>query len=132
MSQIAAVGVGGAFGAVVRYLVSRHVNVLFGGTFPYGTLCVNILGAVVIGFLFSLFEYLPAPRPVRDFLTVGFLGAFTTFSTFSIETVSLMRQGDYPAAILNICLNVVLSLVMVLVGMKLFMLYLSFVKQVRQ
>ncbi len=129
MAHLVYIACGGAAGAVTRYLVSKHINSMFDTALPYGTLCVNTAGALVIGFLFALFEYTIVSREMKGLLSVGFLGALTTFSTFSLETVTLLRQGEYINGLFNIILNVVLSLIMVVAGMKLFELYISMIKR---
>lgn len=87
---------GGALGAVSRYLVAAWVQKQAGIAFPLGTMTVNILGSFIIGFFIQyVLEYLATPPQVRAFFVVGFLGAFTTFSSFSYETVSLLLEGEW-------------------------------------
>jgi CrcB protein len=113
------VGLGGFFGAIFRFLISGFLQKLFGISFPVGTLGVNVIGSFLIGFLVMLFENIIAPEWKALFIT-GFLGALTTFSTFSFETVVLLQEGIYQKAILNIFLNVSLCLVATILGMNLF------------
>jgi len=89
-------GLGGFIGTVCRFGVAGFMYKVFGDRFPYGTLAVNITGCFVIGILMTLFEdrFLIQPN-LRIFLTVGILGGFTTFSTFSFETVELFKAGDF-------------------------------------
>lgn len=109
MMQLLIIALGGAVGAVLRYLVSNGVYVLAGKDFPYGTLSVNVLGSLLMGILYVLLvERLAFAVEWRAFLMIGVLGAFTTFSTFSIETMLLMESGDYARALLNIMVSVVL------------------------
>jgi len=104
------VGLGGFFGAVMRYLVSGWVHRWVNGSFPYGTLTVNVVGCFLLGYLSGLAEtYGLLPTPVRVLILVGFLGAFTTFSTFGLETVALLRDGEMSRALLNIALQVMLG-----------------------
>ena len=110
------VTVGGAAGALSRYWLSGWVNAAFGGVFPLGTLVVNVLGSFVLGFGLQAMEAFPVSAELRTMLTIGFLGAFTTFSTFSYETVGLIRDGDWTRATLYTGLSVVLSVAAVLVG----------------
>ncbi len=109
--MLLAIAMGGAVGAVLRYLMATATYRLFGQAFPYGTLAVNVLGSLLMGLLYVwLLERSMASAELRAALTVGLLGAFTTFSTFSLETVSLLEQGDLGKAFLNISLSVVLSI----------------------
>ncbi|GMR21209.1 MAG: fluoride efflux transporter CrcB [Gammaproteobacteria bacterium] len=108
MSQVLAIAVGGAIGAVMRYWTSVTVHTALGRGFPYGTLTVNVIGSLLMGYLFVLFtERLGVGSHWRAGLLVGVLGAFTTFSTFSIETVNLMEEGAYVRAISNIVVSVI-------------------------
>ena len=96
------IGGGGFFGAILRYLVGGWVQNLFARPWPYGTFAVNILGCFTIGFVWGLVENRELLAPsVRLFLLTGVLGGFTTFSTFSLETFNLVRQGDWLGAGLN-------------------------------
>lgn len=107
MSQLIAIAAGGAAGALLRYWVSTGVYVLLGRNFPHGTLAVNVLGSLLMGLLYVLFmERLVASPEMRAGLLIGLLGAFTTFSTFSIETLNLIEQADLLKAGLNILLSV--------------------------
>ena len=110
------VTVGGATGALARYWLSGWVASAFSGFFPLGTLVVNILGSFLLGFGMQAMEAMPVSAEVRTMLTIGFLGAFTTFSTFSYEAVTLLRDGDWTRAMLYIGLSFVLGLTAVLIG----------------
>jgi fluoride exporter len=103
--------VGGGLGAAARYLLQGAVYRFTGAGFPYGTIVVNVLGCFVIGLLMSSMEerFLAAP-PLRIFLTIGVLGGFTTFSSFSYETMALLREGDLLAGGLNIFASMVICL----------------------
>lgn len=111
MLQILAIAGGGALGAVARFGVSTGVYRWLGRDFPWGTLAVNLLGSFAMGLLFVLLleRGLFAPE-ARSAVLVGFLGAFTTFSTFSLETLSLVEQGETLRALLNIAASVLLCL----------------------
>jgi len=116
---ILSVGFGGFLGAVSRFLLSTWVQKLTSSTFPYGTLFVNILGSFIIGFFVLFFEQTLAPHQ-KAILMTGFLGALTTFSTFSLETVLMLQQSLYFKAFGNISLNVLLSISATVLGMIVF------------
>jgi CrcB protein len=115
-----AIAIGGALGACLRFGLSEVMLHLFGRAFPFGTLLVNILGSFAIGLLYGLIltEQI-TPNPWRIFIGIGILGAFTTFSTFSMDTVLLLQQGAFVKAALNVFANVVLCLTLTWFGMKL-------------
>lgn len=119
IQMILAVALGGAIGATGRFLISTGIHKLAGGGFPYGTLTVNILGSFLIGFLFSYFEHTIAPLQ-KALLVTGMLGALTTFSTFSLETLLILQEGLYLKALLNMGLNLLLCLGATMAGMALF------------
>lgn len=117
MQNIFYVGIGGFIGASLRYVISINSSKLFGTELPYGTLIVNVLGGILIGFImeFSLTSDLISPS-LKLFLTTGILGGLTTFSTFSYETISLFNDSRYVLAMLNTCLNLFLSFIGVVLG----------------
>jgi len=109
MSQVLAIAGGGALGAVLRYWMSTAVYAMAGRGFPYGTLAVNVLGSLMMGFLYIwLLERSLESAGMRAFLLIGLLGAFTTFSTFSIETLLLMEGGQFVRALMNMLISLVL------------------------
>lgn len=111
LTILAYIGVGGAFGACSRYLLSELCALLLGKGFPYGTLTVNILGSLVMGLLMAALQNgTIEATPWRQIVGLGFLGALTTFSTFSMDNVTLLQQGEFFKMGLNITLNVVLSI----------------------
>ena len=111
MSQVIAVAVGGALGSVMRYGLSMWVHNLAGRGFPYGTLAVNVLGCLAMGFLFVLLVERMGEHTVwRAGLLIGVLGGFTTFSAFSMETFNLIEQGSLLKAIGNITASLFLCL----------------------
>ena len=119
LSIILSVAVGGMIGALGRFFISAYVNKWLGTSFAYGTLTVNILGSFLIGFLFLYFEQVISPN-LKSMLMTGMLGALTTFSTFSLETLLMAQEGLYTKALLNIILNVIFSLSATMAGMWLF------------
>ena len=120
MTQILAIAAGGSIGAVMRYLVSTGVYSYLGRGFPYGTLVVNVLGSLLMGLLYELFlQRLAVSAELRAVLLVGFLGAFTTFSTFSIETINLIEQGYLLKAVGNILASVILCVLAAWLGLQL-------------
>ncbi len=120
MQQILAIAGGGALGAVLRFGMSNAVYRILGREFPYGTLAVNILGSLLMGFLFVvMIERLAISAEWRAALLVGLLGAFTTFSTFSFETLALFENGEPLKAIANIVLSVFLCLTATWLGLTL-------------
>jgi len=107
MNQVVAIAAGGALGSVLRYWMSTWVHGLMGRGFPYGTLAVNVLGCLAMGFLFVLFvERMGESALLRAGVLIGVIGGFTTFSSFSIETFNLIEQG----AVLKAAANTAASL----------------------
>ncbi len=118
MEKLILIGFGGFIGSVMRYLVSGYVQTISrSSTFPYGTLAVNVIGSFIIGFLFYFIEIRSSLNPqMRALLLFGFLGAFTTFSTFSLETYNLLRSGELMPALVNVSANCVLGVMAVWAG----------------
>ena len=115
--KILVVGLGGFVGAIARYGLSGLVHRYAQGTFPLGTMAVNVLGCLVIGVLMTLVEDRQFLSPnTRLFLTIGLLGSFTTFSTLGYETFELLREGDLRLAAANILGNLALGIGAVWLG----------------
>ena len=118
--QLLAVAAGGAAGAVLRYLMAGAVQRFSGSAFPWGTFAVNALGSFLLGFIFVwLIERSTASELVRLALTVGMLGAFTTFSTYSLESIRLLQEGALGMAATNVFGQVVVCLVLTWLGIQL-------------
>ena len=108
---------GGIIGTVARYILAGTVYQFLGTTFPYGTLAVNLIGCFLIGFLAALSDekFLLSPN-MRILLMVGFCGAFTTFSTFMLETANLMKEGESLRAFTNVAASVVIGFILFRAG----------------
>ncbi len=118
MNVILSVAVGGAIGAVGRYWISTQVAHLAGTAFPWGTLAVNILGCAIMGALVQLMALVwSPPEELRALLTVGMMGALTTFSAFSVEIVLMLERGQWAVAMLYIVASVVLCVGAMLLSM---------------
>ncbi|HOO80908.1 MAG TPA: fluoride efflux transporter CrcB [Alphaproteobacteria bacterium] len=111
MNAILAIAAGGALGAVMRHGVNVGAVKLLGHGFPYGTLTVNIVGSFIMGLLIAIFAHYWHPsETMRMFIVTGFLGAFTTFSTFSLDFVNLWERGSYLYSALYLGGSVILSI----------------------
>lgn len=120
MNVILLVAVGGAVGSVARYLMASGIQASTGWDFPIGTVLVNILGCFLIGILYVLLVARPDPRhDLRALLMVGVMGGFTTFSSFSLETVTMAMNGNFGGATLNVVISVVACLVGTILGVTL-------------
>jgi CrcB protein len=113
------IAIGSALGGMSRFACSRYIALWFGETFPWGTLTVNVVGSFIIGFFATLSgpdgRLLVSPD-VRQFVMVGFCGGYTTFSSLSLQTLDLIRNGDVAEASGNILLSVVLCMISVWIG----------------
>jgi CrcB protein len=111
VSLLLAIGAGGALGSILRYALAGATHRIFGTTFPLGTLVVNVLGSFAIGVLYVwLIERFGVRPELRAFLIVGLLGGFTTFSSFSLETVALLMQASYGLAVANVLASVLVCI----------------------
>ena len=122
--QLILIGVGGFIGTILRYLLSGIPYKFLNTSFPYGTLLVNFIGALLIGYFmeFSLTRSYISDT-TRIFVTIGILGGFTTFSTFSYETIALLRAGNYMYATFNVLFTNILCLCGTFIGMRLIFLF---------
>lgn len=117
MKHLVLIALGGALGAIMRYRLSKFLPQLINTIFPIGTMAVNIIGCFFIGFFYDLFENIVVDPDHKSLITIGFLGAFTTFSTYSLETVNLIRDGEIRLCIYNVLLSNILGLIFVIAGL---------------
>ncbi|MBN2333466.1 MAG: fluoride efflux transporter CrcB [Deltaproteobacteria bacterium] len=111
MVHLLFIGLGGFFGAIGRFLITGWVHNQVGTAMPYGTLAVNVAGSFLLALLLQGFTALPElPPQLKSSITIGFLGAFTTFSTFSVDTLHFIEHGNWQKALINILLNVIICL----------------------
>ncbi|GGF89436.1 MULTISPECIES: fluoride efflux transporter CrcB [Cysteiniphilum] len=121
MLTLLLVGLGGGLGSISRFGLSEFIYKVFGKSFPHGILIVNILGCLLIGALAAFFqkerllEHFLTPH-FRALLITGFLGGFTTFSSFSLDALTLLQKGEWSKAIIYIMLSVLISMIAVFVG----------------
>jgi CrcB protein len=114
---ILAISIGAILGANARYFLGRFVAERMGVAFPYGTLIINVSGSFLIGLLLAIVtERVVGPAWIRPALAIGFLGSYTTFSTFSYETLRLVENGSMMAAGVNVAVSVAASLIAVYLG----------------
>lgn len=120
LNTVLVVGLGGFIGAVLRMLSINLINKILPHSISFGTLFVNVLGSFMLGFLFSYAHHKGLSPVIKSFVSIGFLGAFTTFSTFSYENLLLLQSGNYLNFALNILLNIILCLIAVWLGFIIF------------
>ncbi|MDD5254553.1 MAG: fluoride efflux transporter CrcB [Candidatus Omnitrophica bacterium] len=114
--KLVLIGIGGAIGAVLRYVVSGLDYRYSNGVFPFSTLVVNLSGSFAIGFLWGLFDEIAVSPNIRMFILIGIIGGFTTFSTFALENFNLLRDGEHGTALLNILLSNLFGVLLVFAG----------------
>ena len=107
---------GGAVGSLARYLISGLPYRFVDQIFPWGTLAVNLIGSFFIGLLWGVFEEQNLSPNFRSLVFVGFLGGFTTFSTYSLETLNFLRDGEYKLGLVNVLANNILGIGLAFVG----------------
>ena len=108
--------IGGGLGAVCRYFISLIITQQFNNIFPFGTVTVNLIGSFLIGLFYQFFQNVIVPIEIRIFIMIGFLGGFTTFSSFSIESINLLRDGEYRFFLLNVVINNIACLFLSIIG----------------
>lgn len=124
MNRFLFIAIGAAVGANARYLVGLWAANRFNAAFPYGTLIVNITGSFILGFLITLTtERLTISPEARLLLAVGFLGSFTTFSSFTVESMALLRESGFWTGLLNILANNLIGLLFAAIGIYLARLF---------
>ena len=119
MIHIIAIALGGALGAVLRYLLGNQISILFGSNFPFSILIINVIGSFFMGMAiesFNLFSI--SNEPLQKFLTVGILGAFTTFSTFSLDALDLIMKNRVSDAFLYVSASVLLAIGFLFLGIQ--------------
>lgn len=107
---------GGAIGTLARYGISGLTHKIAEGAFPWGTLVVNLTGALIIGFIWGLWETERISSNVRTFVFIGILGGYTTFSSYALETLNLFRDGETKLALVNILASNILGILLVILG----------------
>ena len=116
-TQLFFIATGGALGAMTRFLALSSTTALLGNDFPYGTLIVNVMGSFFAGILSMLIlDKSGFSMQIQSLLIIGFLGAFTTFSTFSVDTITLIQNAEWLKVMMNIFLNLSLCLLATFLG----------------
>ncbi len=119
MLKLLYIGLGGFLGAISRYIISKNINQLV-SSFPLGTLVVNFTGSFILGFLlYSVSLGKNISSDIRDFIAIGFIGAFTTMSTFAYESFRLLELSEWMFFALNIFFNLILCLIAIYAGKEL-------------
>ena len=116
MLKYLVIGVGGFLGAVARYAVATYIGSRYGIRFPYGTFVINMSGCFLIGLIVTLLARTTASLYWRYLIPIGFIGAYTTFSTFEYETLRAVQDGQVTTGLLNVALSVILGFVAVWAG----------------
>lgn len=116
MLKYLVIGLGGFAGAIARYVVGSYIGERYGVRFPYGTFVINMTGSFLVGFVVAWLSQTTASTYWRYLIPIGFIGAYTTFSTFEYETLRALQDGQITAGLLNVVLSVVLGLAAVWAG----------------
>lgn len=117
IATVVSVAIGGAFGAVSRFMISTAVAQRLPVVFPWGTLVANVIGCFILGALYEASSSITLSPTFRAMLSVGFIGALTTFSTFTLETVNLLREGEWNLVFLNVAGSLVFGFVACVLGL---------------
>ncbi len=128
MINVLYVAVGGAIGSVFRYVLSGGIHVWINSTYPWGTFLVNLTGSFLAGFLWRFFEDMLIPQYMRPFIFIGILGGFTTFSSYMLETLNLLRDGEWLPALGNLALHNICGIIVICAGFMLAQLSLNLYK----
>lgn len=116
MLKYLVIGLGGFAGAIVRYVVGSYIGERYGMRFPYGTFVINMTGSFLVGFVVAWLSQTTASMYWRYLIPIGFIGAYTTFSTFEYETLRALQDGQITVGLLNVVLSVVVGFVAVWAG----------------
>lgn len=111
-----AVGIGGFLGAIARYALGIYIGSRYGVRFPLGTFIINMSGSFLVGFILTLLDRTTASTYWRYLIPIGFIGAYTTFSTFEYETLRALQDGQLTIGFLNVALSLVIGFVAVWAG----------------
>lgn len=128
MLKLFNIAIGGAAGALLRYWLSGLAYRFFSGGFPWGTLSVNLVGSLLIGLFWGIFDSIAISQNLKLFIFIGLLGSFTTFSTFSLENFHLLRDGEYWFVFSNVVLSLFLGISLVFIGFFISKLFLGILK----
>ena len=119
MLNLIIIGLGGAVGAILRYILGNQISILFGTNFPFSILIINVIGSFFMGMAIESFNlFSVSNEPLQKFLTVGILGAFTTFSTFSLDALDLIMKNRISDAFLYISASVLLAIAFLFLGIQ--------------
>ena len=119
MINLLAIAIGGAIGAVFRYVLGNQISVIFGTNFPFSILIINVIGSFFMGMAIESFNLFSISKePLQKFLTVGILGAFTTFSTFSLDALDLIMKNRISDAFIYVFASVILAIGFLFLGIQ--------------
>ncbi len=116
MQKILFIALGGSIGALLRYILSQYIGSLNVSAFPYGTFLVNLIGCFFVGCFYTIFERISYLSEFRAFFVIGLLGAFTTFSTYMMESFNLFQDSEILLGLLNIILSNIFGLFCIILG----------------